>query len=118
MNFIFSTLKKILFWSYERGTWQYDVMCVLILAFVFAMPNGVLESRSRPVEAHRGYQDGSHVEAIFIPQEEVGPVDQDRVSSRLTELLRAKYGRTVTIKQIDPQYDAQGRLSGYAVYER
>ena len=30
--------KKIIFWSYGRTTWQYDVLCVLILAFVFLTP--------------------------------------------------------------------------------
>lgn len=35
---MFSILKKILFWNYTRTTWQYDVLCVLILAFVFLTP--------------------------------------------------------------------------------
>jgi hypothetical protein len=30
--------KSIIFWSYGRTTWQYDVLCVLILAFVFLTP--------------------------------------------------------------------------------
>jgi hypothetical protein len=30
--------KSIIFWSYGRSTWQYDVLCVLILAFVFLTP--------------------------------------------------------------------------------
>jgi len=29
---------KTFFWSYERGTWQYDVALFLILAFVLATP--------------------------------------------------------------------------------
>ena len=29
---------KILVWSYERGTVQYDIICVLILAFIFLVP--------------------------------------------------------------------------------
>jgi hypothetical protein len=35
--------KKIVFWSYGRTTWQYDVLCVLILAFVFLTPKGWFE---------------------------------------------------------------------------
>jgi hypothetical protein len=27
-----------LFWTYERGTWQYDIMVALILAFIFLTP--------------------------------------------------------------------------------
>ena len=36
-------LKNIIFWSYGRTTWQYDVLCVLILAFVFLTPKGWFE---------------------------------------------------------------------------
>src|SRR4029077_2626040 len=31
-------LSKTFFWSYERGTWQYDVAVVLILIFVLVTP--------------------------------------------------------------------------------
>ena len=31
-------LSKTFFWSYERGTWQYDVAVILILVFVLATP--------------------------------------------------------------------------------
>lgn len=30
--------KKIILWNYERGTWQYDVFCLLIVAFIFLTP--------------------------------------------------------------------------------
>ena len=29
---------NIVMWSYERGTWQYDVMCALIIAFILFTP--------------------------------------------------------------------------------
>ena len=31
-------MKNIINWSYERGTWQYDVLCLLIIAFIFLTP--------------------------------------------------------------------------------
>jgi hypothetical protein len=31
-----------LFWTYERATWQYDVMVIAILAFVWLTPPGWL----------------------------------------------------------------------------
>jgi hypothetical protein len=46
----FGILKRTLFWSYPRETWQYDVMCVLILAFIFLIPARFFddpEARSR-----------------------------------------------------------------------
>jgi hypothetical protein len=29
---------KILIWSFERGTLPYDIICALILAFIFIVP--------------------------------------------------------------------------------
>ncbi len=26
---------RSIFWSYERGSWQYDIICLLILGFIF-----------------------------------------------------------------------------------
>jgi len=37
---LLAALKSIALWSYERGTWQYDVLCLLILAFIFLTPSG------------------------------------------------------------------------------
>jgi hypothetical protein len=31
-----------LFWTYERATWQYDLMVIAILAFVWLTPPGWL----------------------------------------------------------------------------
>lgn len=30
--------RKILLWSYPRGSWQYDILCILILLFIFLTP--------------------------------------------------------------------------------
>jgi hypothetical protein len=38
MSSIGKIAKNILVWSYERGTIQYDVICALILAFIFLVP--------------------------------------------------------------------------------
>ena len=40
---LLNVFKKVIFWSYGRTTWQYDVLCVLILAFVFLTPKGWFE---------------------------------------------------------------------------
>ena len=110
MNFIFSTLKKILFWSYERGTWQYDLMCVVILIFVFAMPNKWLDSHGssalRPLPSQ-----------VFITRDELGAVDSRRLPEEVSHWLSEKYGRQMTVTRVSPQYDSGGNLNGYAVYD-
>jgi hypothetical protein len=31
-------MNRIIKWDYERGTWQYDIFCLLIIAFIFLTP--------------------------------------------------------------------------------
>jgi hypothetical protein len=40
-----SVLKNIIQWNYRRGTWQYDVLCLLIIAFIFLTPKAWFDKR-------------------------------------------------------------------------
>lgn len=31
-------IKDIILWKYERASWQWDVLCLLIIAFIFLTP--------------------------------------------------------------------------------
>ncbi|GAB4240382.1 MAG: hypothetical protein Kow00109_15500 [Acidobacteriota bacterium] len=39
--------RKVLFWSYPRGSWQYDILCALILAFIFLTPKHIFRGEFR-----------------------------------------------------------------------
>lgn len=45
-------LKSIFVWSYARGTIQYDIICALILAFIFFVPRSCFvrqtDAQTRP----------------------------------------------------------------------
>jgi len=36
-------MKRWILWDYDRGTWQYDVFCLLIIAFIFLTPKSRFE---------------------------------------------------------------------------
>jgi hypothetical protein len=112
MRIILSTLKKVLFWSYERGSWQYDVMCVLILLFIFSFPNRFLHT---PEPANAGV---THQEAIFVSLEEVGQIDSARADEIIAEHLSRKYGREVRILRTEPHVDSSGNVTGYLAWGR
>src|SRR4029079_4680358 len=39
--------KRIILWDYSRGTWQYDVLCLLIIAFIFLTPKTWFDRREK-----------------------------------------------------------------------
>lgn len=42
---MFGTIKKAILWRYDRGTWQYDIFCLLIIAFIFLTPKAWFEKK-------------------------------------------------------------------------
>jgi len=38
-------MKNIINWSYERASWQWDLLCVLILAFIFLTPKAWFDKK-------------------------------------------------------------------------
>lgn len=40
-------MKKIIFWSYERASWQWDVLCLLIVLFIFLTPKAWFDRKEK-----------------------------------------------------------------------
>ena len=38
-------MKNVINWSYERASWQWDVLCILIMCFIFLTPKEWFNSR-------------------------------------------------------------------------
>jgi hypothetical protein len=103
MKIILSTLKKILFWSYERGSLPYDVMCVLILAFIFLSPNHIFQSRVAAAP-------------VIVRSSEIGPIDPDNLERTIQDYLEHK-GLAVSISRIEKAEDSSGETN-YVVYQK
>lgn len=41
------TIKNIINWSYERASWQWDVLCILIMMFIFLTPKVWFENKEK-----------------------------------------------------------------------
>jgi hypothetical protein len=37
--------RRTVFWAFERGTWQYDLICIAILSFIFFSPRAWFNDR-------------------------------------------------------------------------
>src|ERR1035441_9408269 len=108
------------FWTYERGTWQYDIMVVLILAFIFVTPRNWF--RDRPVvmsaaspsgvvlllnsETQKIYQ----LRAALIDAKTDGSLEQG-----VRRVLRSFTGKSLEITRIEPAKDSSGQVVSYAV---
>jgi len=44
-------IKRIVLWDFERASWQWDVLCFLIMCFIFLTPKSWFENKSPSVPA-------------------------------------------------------------------
>lgn len=47
MRNILVGIRNVLLWSYDRGSWQYDVLCLSIVAAIFLVPGNYFGDRDR-----------------------------------------------------------------------
>jgi len=113
---------RSVFWSYERGTWQYDVIVIVILAIIFLTPRAWysdrptlqltdLRHRQGVVEVGRG-KDGWR---YLIDSRLVESLAPQKPEEAIQEILRRRLNRPVKIHSFDEVRDKNNVVLGYTV---
>jgi hypothetical protein len=106
MGLVKNTAKKIAFWTYPRTSWQWDVLCVLILVFIFLTPKSWFENNA--------YQ-RTHTDQTTILMN-VDVVDSLLDRSEIERRVRELTGRPgAQVGEMRPRRDGSGKLIGYEV---
>ena len=118
-------LSRTFFWSYERGTWQYDVAVILILVFVLLTPRTWFHDKPQsgaapitPDQVQLISQDGNRfkyrVDArILAPPTRLAL--QNDLHAALQEALPELRRGNFSISNIQPVRDEQGSVIAYQV---
>ena len=110
MRGLFTTLKKIFFWNYARNTWQWDLLCVVILIFIFLTPKRWFTSGER---AQGMLHQSPVVKTVLLTPELV--VDE-RDTRQIEERVKALTGRSkVEVVAVRPVLDSSGRTRSFEV---
>jgi hypothetical protein len=107
---LLTTLKKIFFWNYARNTWQWDVLCVVCLIFIFLTPQKWFSNGERPqVKAHQ-----SPVAATVVLSPEVVVNESD--TGQIEQRVRALTGRSkVEVVAVRKMIGPDGRTVSFEV---
>jgi hypothetical protein len=117
MSRIGRVLKGYLFWTYDRGSFHYDVMVTLVLLFVFIGPR-FIDFKDQPA-GHVPHptsveitSDGKNGFICSVDASAVDAQSEGMVRTNLLHLIRPIAGE-VTIVRIEPVRDQAGRIVAY-----
>ncbi len=122
-------LSSYFWWSYERGSFHYDVMVTLILAFLFVSPH-FIDFKDKPVESvalhasevlvkEAGTSNGN---SRFIYEiradQEGGPQPGQTDAERSAAILRVvePISGEVTLQRYEPMLDTHGKIVAYKAW--
>jgi hypothetical protein len=120
---MFKLLNSYIFWAYERGSVQYDIMVTAILLFMFVSPH-IIDYKDKPVETvalhasevlvREAGTSGESSRFIYqVRADDMGGAATD--AERRAAILRVvePISGEVTLERYEPVYDAQGRVIAY-----
>ena len=98
MSFLSNAFRKIVFWNYPRTSWQWDVLCVLILVFIFLTPKSWFDNNQF---------------RVVISADVVGSQADTALIERLARDAAGRPSGKVTA--VRPRRDDTGRVTAYEV---
>ena len=115
---------RMFFWSYDRGSWQYDVAVIAILIFVLLTPRAWFRDQpesggpAAPGQVQLISQDGNRltyrVDArILAPPTRLAL--QNDMHTALQDALPELHNGRFSISRIEPLKDQQGMVVAYHV---
>jgi hypothetical protein len=120
---MFKLINSYIFWAYERGSVQYDIMVTAILLFMFVSPH-IIAYNDKPVETvalhasevlvrEAGTSSGGSRFIYQVRAEDMGSVATD--SERRAAILRViePISGEVSLDHYEAVRDAQGKVIAY-----
>lgn len=112
MRNILKFFRNVVLWNYRRTSWQYDVLCLLILAFVFLTPKSWFDGGEL---RHQGTHQNTRSPAVVLPIADgalSAEADMNEIENRARRVLNRPDARVETVRA---RRDASGRIVAYEV---
>jgi hypothetical protein len=114
---VLTNLKRFILWDYQRGVWQYDVVCALITIFIFLAPRQWFRDQPRIPHASQITSLPSHGESVFwIEPELVASFPDSQRLDQLGRELTKRTGKVQRLGRLEPIYDSEKEVKGYMAF--
>lgn len=115
---VWTGVKRFILWDYKRGSWQYDVMVGLILAFIFLTPRDFFRDQPKPKSVTM--LPGEHGTSVFWIEADLlnGRNEAERLEQAASIVRRQTSGKNRALVRLETIYDAENEVRGYMAFTR
>jgi hypothetical protein len=105
-------MRRLIFWEVSRGSWQYDIVVALILAFIFLTPREIFKDQPRPLSIVQ-MAPGSGVHAFWLEPALLDKIPEESRAGQAADMLTKRYGKAMRVVRIEPVFDSSETQQGY-----
>ena len=112
-------LKRFILWDYHRGSWQYDLMVGIILAFLFVTPRDWFRDQPRVPKGIAMLPPENGSSPFWIAKELLEATPENQRASKLTQVLRTQTGNSrLFVTRVEEVRSSEDELLGYMAFAR
>jgi len=116
---VLTGIKRVVLWEYERGSWQYDIICIVIAGFIVFSPRQWFRDQPRIPNASQITSLPSHGESVFwLDSGLVSSYPEKERLDRLGKLLTTRTGKVQKLTRIEPVLDSEQEIKGYMAFAK
>ena len=113
-----SVLKKVIFWEFPRASWQYDLIVVAILAFIFLTPREIFKDQPKAQSIVLVQTDTPGVEVFYLEPKQLMGVTESERFQQVAQMLAKRDGKKLQLYKLTPLLDAEKETTGFMAYTR
>jgi hypothetical protein len=115
-------MKRHLLWTFDRGSFQWDILCLLILAFLFLIPRDRFHDvpefmKVSATEMVRKTVDRNGNAIFTVKLDEPCLFDTEDTRKQVVTTLEQSTGKPVIPSRFQPIRNWTGRLIAYAIWK-
>lgn len=108
--------RRLAFWDFPRGVWQYDLVVGIILVFIFATPRGWFRDQPKASSVILMSSEGAS-NRVFIANSLLAAVPEHERAARAETLIHQRTGKKWHVVRVEPIRDeAEQENKGFIAF--
>ncbi len=113
-----SAIKRAIFLEYPRASWQYDIIVVAILAFIFLTPREFFRDQPRVSSIVLLRNDTPGIEVFYLEPKLLADVPEAERYQKAAQMLERRDGKKLQLYRLEPIPDSEKEIKGFMAYTK